>query len=97
MMRVTATTLTTEHGFHGIDPPQGWACLMTRTTDPWHGSPERSGSFLGEIRASRQHDLQGAKRAHIMAVELQVLLDAAKQPPEIDLAGARIQEYIPLI
>ena len=66
---------------------------MTRTTDPWHGSPERGGRFLGEIRTSRQHDLQGAKSTHIMAVELRVLLDPAKQPPEINLAGARGQMF----
>src|SRR5512145_2870355 len=57
------------------------------------GSPERSGRFLGEIRASLQHDLQRAKRAHIMAVELRVLLNAAKQQAEINLAGAREQMF----
>ena len=55
---------------------------------PWYGSPERGCRFLGEIRASCQHDLQRAKSAHIMAVELRVLLDPAKQMSEINLALA---------
>jgi hypothetical protein len=60
---------------------------------PWRGSPERGCRFLGEIRAARQHDLQRTKRAHIMTVELRVLLDPAKQLPEINLAGARGQVF----
>src|SRR5215470_2993083 len=60
---------------------------------PRRSSPERSCCFLGEIRAARQHDLQRAKRAHIMAVELWVLLDLAKQLPEINLALARGQMF----
>src|SRR5437867_4066569 len=45
----------------------------------------------GRDTRGRQHDVQRAKRTHIMAVELRVLFDAATQLPDIKLAGARGQ------
>ena len=45
----------------GRMPPSRCVHLRTRVQDgvldPWRGSPERGGRFLGEIRAARQHDL----------------------------------------
>ena len=63
-----------------------------RVSYPGRDSPERGGRFLGEICPSRQHDLQRAKRAHRMPVELRIRLDPAKHLPEITVAGAR--EYL---